>query len=110
MTSIKENFAEIHERMERAARRAGRPAGSVKLVAVSKRVPLERIQEAIDAGQRLFGENYLQEAQTKINHFGPEIEWHFIGQLQSNKAKIVAGAFQMIETIDRMKLAKAPPK
>jgi len=110
MTSIKENLAEIYARIERAARRAGRPAGSVKLVAVSKRVPLERIQEAIDAGQRLFGENYLQEAQTKIDHFGPEIEWHFIGQLQSNKAKAVAGVFQMIETIDRVKLAKALEK
>ncbi len=110
MASIKENLAEIHERMDRAARRAGRTAGSVKLVAVSKLVSPERIKEAVDAGQSLFGENYLQEAQTKIGLFGPEIEWHFIGHLQSNKAKAAAGLFQMIETIDRVKLAKSLEK
>lgn len=110
MTSIKENLEKLHDRMAEAARRAGRAPDSVKLVAVSKRVPHERIQEAIDAGQRLFGENYLQEAQTKIDHFGKDIVWHFIGHLQSNKAKAAAELFQAIETIDRVKLAKSLEK
>ncbi len=92
--------------MTAAALRVGRDPGTVRLVAVSKKVPLERLQEAVDAGQRLFGENYLQEALEKINRLPPDISWHFIGHLQTNKAKLAASCFQAIETIDRLKLAR----
>lgn len=96
--------------MANAAKRAGREPDSVKLVAVSKRQPVDRIQEAIDAGQKVFGENFIQEAQEKIVVLPPDITWHFIGHLQSNKAKIAAGLFGVIETIDRLKLANALEK
>lgn len=110
MSSIKENLEKIRERMAVAATRVGRNPDSVKLVAVSKRVPLERIQEAVDAGHFLFGENYLQEAQDKIKQLGPEVVWHFIGHLQSNKAKLASELFQVVETVDRLKLAKSLEK
>lgn len=107
MTTIAENLQNIRTRINDAAQRAGRDGDAVRLVAVSKRVPLERLQEAVDAGQRLFGENYLQEAELKIKALGPGVEWHFIGHLQSNKAKIAAGLFGVVETVDRLKLAIA---
>jgi hypothetical protein len=110
MASIKENIETIHERMAKAAKRAGRDPDSVKLVAVSKRQSVELIQEAIDAGQKLFGENFIQEAQEKITVLPEDITWHFIGHLQSNKAKNAAGLFGAIETIDRLKLAHALEK
>ena len=107
MASIKENLEKIHERMASAARRVGRDPDSVKLVAVSKRKPVELIQEAIDAGQKLFGENFIQESQEKITTLPKDITWHFIGHLQSNKAKIAAELFDTVETIDRLKVAHA---
>lgn len=107
MSTIRDNLERIRRQMSAAALRAGRDPGSVRLVAVSKKVPLERLQEAVDAGQRLFGENYLQEALEKINRLPPDIGWHFIGHLQTNKAKLAASCFQAIETIDRLKLARA---
>lgn len=110
MSSIKENLEKINDRISAAARRVGRDPDSVKLVAVSKRISTEHIQEAVDAGQFLFGENYLQEAQDKIRMFGPQVSWHFIGHLQSNKAKPAAELFQVIETVDRLKLAQTLEK
>ena len=107
---IVDSLAQIRERMAAAARRAGRDPGSVRLVAVSKRVPVERISEAVAAGQLLFGENYLQEAEEKIGQLPPSAQWHFIGHLQSNKAKAAAELFAMIETVDRLKLARALDK
>ena len=105
--TIAENLDNIRARIDAAARRAGRDPNLVRLVAVSKRVPLERIQEAVAAGQTLFGENYLQEADLKIKAMGKEIEWRFIGHLQSNKAKLAAGLFDAVDTVDRFKLAAA---
>ncbi|MEJ2033316.1 MAG: YggS family pyridoxal phosphate-dependent enzyme, partial [Deltaproteobacteria bacterium] len=110
MITIGEKFARIRKRMAAAARRAGRDPGEVRLVAVSKRVTAEKIREAVDAGQLLFGENYLQEAEAKVAAFGPELDWHFIGHLQTNKARQAAELFAMIETVDRMKLARALEK
>ena len=110
MTTIAENLQQILARMKDAAVRVGRDPESVRLVAVSKRVPLPRIQQAVSAGQTLFGENYLQEVDLKIKALGPEIDWHFIGHLQSNKAKHAAALFDMIETVDRFKLAAALDK
>jgi len=103
--SIAENLARIQERMAAAARRAGRDPAAVRLVAVSKKVPVERIAEAAAAGQKLFGENYLQEAREKIVLLPSELSWHFIGHLQSNKAGEAAGLFAMLETVDSLKLA-----
>jgi len=107
MTTVAENLTTIRARIDQAALRAGRDPKAVRLVAVSKRVPLERLQEAVDAGQGIFGENYLQEADLKIKALGGRVEWHFIGHLQSNKAKLAAGLFATIETVDRLKLAVA---
>jgi PLP dependent protein len=90
-----------------AAQRARRDPGSVRLVAVSKTVDLGRIQAAIDAGQDLFGENYLQEARDKIAVLGRQVSWHLVGSLQSNKAREAVALFDLIHAVDRGKLARA---
>lgn len=110
MSSVGINLEKIRARITTAARRAGRDPQSIRLVAVSKRKPLEMIREAFGAGQVLFGENYLQEAQEKIEQFGPGPAWHFIGHLQSNKAKAAAELFACVETVDRLKLGRALEK
>jgi pyridoxal phosphate enzyme (YggS family) len=79
-------------------------------LAVSKWMDIEKIQQALDCGQILFGENYLQEASSKIKHFPRTINWHFIGHLQSNKAKQAAELFDMVETVDRFNVAQALDK
>jgi len=104
--SVRENLEQIRARMAAAAERVGRDPASVTLVAVSKHVAPERIAEAEAAGQLLFGENYLQEAQEKIGLLPPSVRWHFIGHLQSNKAKVAAELFHMVETVDRIKLGR----
>ena len=96
----------ILERMAAAAIRAGRSPDSVRLVAVSKTVGLDRVLEAVSAGQEIFGENYLQEAAVKIGSIGERARWHFIGHLQSNKARQAAELFDVIETVDRLKIAR----
>jgi len=100
-------LAEIRQRIERAAGQTGRDPDRVRLVAVSKKVPVDLLREARACGQRLFGENYLQEAEAKITELGPGYEWHFIGHLQSNKAAQAGDLFELIETVDRLKLAVA---
>jgi len=105
--SIARNLSEIRERIAAAARRVGRDPAEVRLVAVSKTVPVERLQEAVAAGQRLFGENYLQEARPKIAALGAGVSWHFVGALQTKKAKGVVGLFDLIHSVDRLKLAQA---
>ncbi|MBU0485602.1 MAG: YggS family pyridoxal phosphate-dependent enzyme [Proteobacteria bacterium] len=106
MSEIKENLEKIRDRISTAARRAGRSADSVRLVAVSKKMPFEKVQEAMACGQMLFGESYLQEARQKIASIGAGPTWHFIGHVQSNKAKGAAELFDTIETVDRLKLAR----
>ncbi len=93
--------------MAEAARRAGRDPAAVRLVAVSKTVDLSRLQAAIDAGQDLFGENYLQEAAGKIAALEKGLGWHLVGHLQSNKAKGAVELFDLIHAVDRVKLARA---
>jgi len=93
-----------------AAEAAGRDPDSVKLVAVTKTVPVQVIEEAIEAGQRCFGENRVQEADAKwpaLKERHPGIELHLIGPLQSNKVREAVGLFDVIETVDRPKLARA---
>ena len=110
MIVIKENLAIIQDRIASAARRAGRDPASVSLVAVSKKKPLSAVLEAASAGQNIFGENYLQDAKEKILACPEKLSWHFIGHVQSNKAKAVAELFDMVETVDRLKLARALDK
>ena len=104
---IAENLAVIKKRIALAAENAGRAPNDITLIAVSKRKPVSMISEALAAGQKDFGENYLQEAQEKITALpSAAIRWHFIGKLQSNKARHVVRDFQLIHTVDRPKLAR----
>jgi pyridoxal phosphate enzyme (YggS family) len=93
-----------------AALACGRNPAAVKIVAVSKHVSADGVAAAQACGQTVFGENYLQEAAGKISQFDPALNWHFIGHLQSNKAAAAAELFQMIQTVDRLKLAAALDK
>jgi len=104
---IAQNLQEVRAAIAAACHKAGRDPGSVRLVAVSKTVDLERIRAAMDAGQDLFGENYLQEASDKITALGRRVGWHLVGSLQSNKARGAAELFDLIHTVDRGKLAGA---
>lgn len=107
MNPIAQRLEEVRAAIAAAAQRSGRDAGSVRLVAVSKTVDLERIQAAVDAGQDLFGENYLQEARDKIAVLGRQVSWHLVGHLQSNKARSAVELFDLIHAVDRLKLARA---
>ncbi len=107
MPKIAQNLKEVRAAIDAACQRAGRDPGAVRLVAVSKTVDLERLRDAIDAGQNLFGENYLQEAAGKIAALGKGLSWHLVGHLQSNKAKGAVELFDLIHAVDRMKLAQA---
>jgi len=106
MSSIKENLLRVMDRIERAARKAGRDPREIKLVAVSKTVEAARIKEAIEAGASILGENYVQEAQKKIEEIGHPVAWHFIGHLQTNKAKYAVRLFDMIHSVDSLLLAE----
>ncbi len=92
--------------MQDACVRSGRSMDEITLVAVSKYKPIEHIASFVSAGQHVFGENYVQEALAKQEAFaGKDVSWHFIGTLQSNKAKYVVGKFSLIHTVDKLKLA-----
>jgi pyridoxal phosphate enzyme (YggS family) len=109
MGSIANNLQEVKRRLSGACSEAGRPANSVTLLAVSKTFPAEAVRQAHAAGQRAFGENYVQEALAKIESLAdlrPEPEWHLIGPLQSNKARGVAAAFDWVHSVDRLKIAE----
>ena len=99
----------IKERVKSAAERAGRNPSDIKIVAVSKKKPASQIKELYGCGQRLFGENYIQEAIKKIEGLSnlKDISWHFIGHLQRNKAKFAVRYFDWIETVDSIRLARA---
>ncbi|AMF95396.1 YggS family pyridoxal phosphate-dependent enzyme [Vibrio fluvialis] len=111
MSSIQQNLEHITSQIENAQQKCGRPRSSVQLLAVSKTKPVEAILEAAQAGQRAFGENYVQEGCDKVQFFAeyhPELdlEWHFIGPLQSNKTRLLAEHFDWMHTIDRAKIAQ----
>jgi len=106
MTTIAENLARVRERIEAAAKRAGRDPQAIRLVAVSKTVDPPRFREALEAGAKILGENYIQEAQQKIPVLGPEASWHFIGHLQKNKAKYAVRLFDWIHSVDGFALAE----
>lgn len=104
---IAENLKMIRNKIAQTALQCGRDPHDIRIVAVSKKFPASVIQEAMEAGQFLFGENYIQEASLKRKEVGNDANLHFIGHLQTNKAKIACQLFQMIETVDRLKLAVA---
>lgn len=108
MDSIAENLQGVRERMEAACKQAGRDPASVKLVAVCKKKPASMVREAYETGQKCFGENYAQELRDKAKELSDaDIDWHFIGNLQKNKAKYVAPVANMVETIDSIEIARA---
>jgi len=101
----RENLARVRDRIAAACDRAGRDRDEVDLVAVSKTFPPERVRQVMDCGQLLFGENKVQEAQGKIPEVGPGARWHMIGHLQRNKARHAVGLFELIHSVDGLKLA-----
>ncbi len=106
---IAERILRIRERMAQAAARRGVPAESVTLMAVTKTIAADGIRAAYDAGIRTFGENYIQEALTKVGQPGldwTDAQWHFIGHLQRNKARDAAGRFALIQSVDSIELAR----
>jgi len=103
---IAARLEEVRGRIAAAAARSGRPPGEVVLVAVSKTVPARDIVVAVAAGQRVFGENRVQEAGGKAPSCGPGISWHLIGHLQRNKARAAARLFDVVESLDSPGLAK----
>jgi len=109
MATIAVNLQAVHARIARAARASGRSPGDVVLMAVCKTFPAEHIAQAHAAGQRVFGENYVQEAVEKITQLARlplEWEWHFIGPIQSNKTVLIAKHFQWVHGIEREKIAQ----
>jgi pyridoxal phosphate enzyme (YggS family) len=111
MATIASNLQAVRARIERAAGAAGRRADEVMLLAVTKTVPVARVFEAYAAGQRAFGESYAQEGVEKITALGSmldeprPVQWHFIGPIQSNKTRAIAGAFQWVHSVERERIA-----
>lgn len=111
MTTIAANLQAVRARIAAACVAAGRPVEAVRLLAVSKTWPAASVREAVAAGQRAFGENYVQEAIDKKAELAglnpdPGLEWHFIGPLQSNKTRPVAENFAWVHSVDRLKIAE----
>lgn len=115
MTSIGINLQQVHRRIATACARAGRPADSVQLLAVSKVKPLASVLEAVAAGQSAFGENYVQEGVDKIlgmraweaeSGAAGGTQWHLVGPLQSNKTRLAAAHFDWVHSVDRLKIAE----
>ena len=108
MVRYEKQWQVARQRIEAARERAGRPPGTVRLLAVSKTFPADAIRAVHGLGQRAFGENYVQEARRKRDELADvdDIEWHLIGPLQSNKARAAAACFDWIETIDRPQIAE----
>ena len=109
MASISSKLQQVLHRIDDACAQAARPVQSVTLLAVSKTFGADAVRQAHAAGQRAFGENYVQEALAKIDALAdlrPQIQWHLIGPLQSNKTREVAEAFDWVHTVDRLKIAE----
>jgi len=108
MSSIADNIGSVTRRIQKATLTAGREPRSVRLLAVSKTRPADDLRAAVAAGQTAFGENYLQEALDKIDALAdlPDIDWHFIGPIQSNKTRQIATSFAWVHSVDRLKIAR----
>lgn len=107
MSTIRERYLQVMGQVQRAAQTAGRQPASVRLVVVTKTHPVETVRAVIDAGARELGENYAEEALAKIETIGAVdgLRWHMIGHVQSRKAELVAGHFDMLHSLDSLKLA-----
>ena len=106
MTSILENLERVWEQIARAAAKTGRDVKDVELVAIAKTHPAEKVREAVEAGQTLFGESRVQEARAKITELSSNIRWHFVGHLQKNKVRQALPLFEMIHSVDSLALAQ----
>ena len=109
MATIAENIQQVRARIAAACAAAHRPVQSVTLLVVSKTFSAGSVREAVDAGERCFGENYVQEAVDKmavLADLRERVQWHLIGPLQGNKTRVVAGCFDWVHSIDRVKLAQ----
>jgi pyridoxal phosphate enzyme (YggS family) len=106
MSDIAENLAEIRRLIAAACLRAGRHCSSVELIAVSKTFPADAVREAFNAGQMLFGESRLQEAEPKIDLLPAALHWHFIGRVQRNKVRKILPLFEVIHAMDSLRLAQ----
>ncbi len=104
-STISENVEVLRQTIAAACTRVGRNPDEITLVAVTKTVPPERIQEAIDAGIRILGENRVQEAASKIDRISADVSWHMVGHLQKNKVKKAVAMFDMIQSVDSFGLA-----
>ncbi len=103
---MEDRLKRIHERIDQVASRCNRSVESIRLIAVSKTIPTAVVREAIDCGVTDLGENYIQEARDKVNELATApVNWHFIGHLQSNKAKYAVRLFDLIHSVDSLKLA-----
>lgn len=106
MGDVAQRLAAVRRRIESACRHAGRSPSEVTLVGASKRQPLERLQEAFEAGLSVFGENIVQETEEKKPALPESIEWHLLGPLQSNKTQRAAELFDVIHSVDRLKILR----
>ena len=106
MTTITDNFRNVNERIASAASRAGREYSDITLVAVTKKQSVTAILEALSAGATDIGENYVQETADKHESV-PSVRWHLLGHLQSNKAKVAVTLFDLVQSVDSLKLARA---
>src|SRR5437773_5837069 len=106
MTSIVENLERVREQIAGAAAKVGRAADEIELVAIAKTHPAEKVREAIDAGQTLFGESRVQEARAKIPELPSNLRWHFVGHFQKNKIRHALTLFEMIHSADSLELAQ----
>jgi pyridoxal phosphate enzyme (YggS family) len=104
---LKNRLENVNDRINKAAVKCGRDPENIHLVAVSKTIPANRVKEAIELGVTILGENYVQEARDKFNVLGTyPVSWHFIGHLQTNKAKYAVRLFDLIHSVDTLKLAR----
>ncbi|MDE0835648.1 MAG: YggS family pyridoxal phosphate-dependent enzyme [Akkermansiaceae bacterium] len=106
MSRIKVQLAETIGRIDTACQRAGRENDAARLLAVSKTFPAEDIREAVCAGQRIFGESRLQEAELKLRELPGDLEWHFIGRIQRNKVRKILPLFEYVHAVDSFRLAE----
>jgi pyridoxal phosphate enzyme (YggS family) len=107
-TNIERKIISVKDSISRAAQKCGRDPGAIRLVAACKKVPEQKIRTAVRAGVTLLGESYIQEAKDKIHALpGIQAKWHFIGHLQTNKAKTAVALFDLIHTVDSLRLALA---
>ena len=106
MTSVAENLEHVREQIAQAAAKAGRAPGDIELVAITKTHPPEKVREAFEAGQTLFGESRVQEARVKIPELPSNLHWHFVGHLQKNKIRHALSLFELLHSVDSLALAQ----